>query len=211
MTHTKTRQCDGVRVLQKTQHLAHTLPCTPGFQGTMNADKRRTIVRKALIFFVDTQYNTADSLAEDYPLLQTKALLATLGEIELWARQARICLGPEVPCLTAHREWLDMVENHVEDMLDALDEDNKELETCQLDADDPLIEALETVLDCCPEDDEIRDELRNKSVAEPLVSLSAFWINQLQHLLKRLLGQVTGSGEVLATIKRQETLDSLSS
>lgn len=177
----------------------------------MNTDKRRTIVRKALTFFVDTSDNTANPLAEDYPLLQTKALLATLGEIELWAKQARICLGPKVPCLEAHREWLDMVENHVEDMLDALEEDNKELESCQLDADDPLVEALETVLGCCPEDDEIRDKLRNKSVAEPLVSLSAFWINQIQLLLKRLLGQVTGSREVFATIKRQEILDSLSS
>ncbi len=147
----------------------------------------------------------------EFPYRQTQALIITLDEIEAWVEQAKICFGTaHLPCMDAHREWLDQVLNHTLDMRDALDEEEDEdLIACRLTAEDPLVEALLTVLDNCPDGEEITEHQRNEAVGETLVSLTSFWIQHLQMLLKRLLSTVTGDGEVLAIIHRQETLAKL--
>ena len=164
-----------------------------------------------LVFFVDGPLTPPEALAEEFPYRQTQALIITLNEIETWVEQAKICFGTvRLPCMDAHREWLDLVLNHTLDMRDALEEDKEEdLIGCRLTADDPLVEALLTVLGNCPHRDEIIENQRNEAVGETLVSLTSFWIQHLQMLLKRLLSTVTGDGEVLAIIHRQETLAKL--
>lgn len=164
-----------------------------------------------LVFFVDGPLTPPDALADEFPFRQTQALIITLDEIEAWVEQAKICFGTvRLSCMDAHREWLDLVLNLTLDMRDALDEDeDKDLIACRLTADDPLFEALLTVFDNCPDGDEITENQRNEAVGETLVSLTSFWIQHLQMLLKRLLSTVTGDGEVLAIIHRQETLAKL--
>lgn len=164
-----------------------------------------------LVFFVDGPLTPPEALAEEFPYRQTQALIITLDEIEAWVEQAKTCLGTvRLSCMDTHREWLDLVLNHTLDMRDALDEDEDEdLIACRLTADDPLVEALLTVLDNCPDGDEITENQRNEAVGETLVSLTSFWIQHIQMLLKRLLSAVTGDAEVLAIIHRQETLAKL--
>ena len=164
-----------------------------------------------LVFFVDGPLTPPEAVAEEFPYRQTQALIITLDEIEAWVEQAKICFGTaHLPCMDAHREWLDQVLNHTLDMRDALDEEEDEdLIACRLTAEDPLVEALLTVLDNCPDGEEITEHQRNEAVGETLVSLTSFWIQHLQMLLKRLLSTVTGDGEVLAIIHRQETLAKL--
>ena len=164
-----------------------------------------------LIFFVDAPLTPPDALAEEFLYRQTQALIITLDEVEAWVEQAKMCFGTVyIRCLVAHREWLDLVLNHTLDMRDALDEEEDEgLIACRLTADDPLVEALLTVLDNCPDGDEITENQRNEAVGEALVSLTSFWVHHIQMLLQRLLSIVTGDGEVLAVIRRQETLAKL--
>lgn len=164
-----------------------------------------------LVFFVDGPLTPPEALAEEFPFRQTQVLIITLDEIEAWVEQAKTCFGTaRVRCMDAHREWLDLVLNHTLDMRYALDEEEDEkLIACRLTADDPLIEALLTVLDNCPDGDEITENQRNGAVGETLVSLTSFWVKHIQMLLKRLLSIATGDGEVLAIIHRQETLAKL--
>lgn len=163
-----------------------------------------------LVFFVDGPLTLPEALAEEFPYRQTQALIITLDKIEAWVEQAKICFGTSrLQCMDAHREWLDLVLNHTLDMRDALEEKDEDLIACRLSADDPLVEALLTVLDNRPDGDEITENQRNEAVGETLVSLTSFWIQHLQMLLKRLLSTVTGDGEVLAIIHRQETLAKL--
>jgi hypothetical protein len=164
-----------------------------------------------LVFFVDGPLTSPEALTEEFPYRQTQALIITLDEIEAWIEQAKICFCTvRLPCMDAHREWLDLVLNHTLDMRDALnEEEDKDLIACRLTADDPLVEALLTVLDNCPDRDEITERQRSEAVGETLASLTSFWIQHIQMLLIRLLSTVTGDGEVLAIIHRQETLAKL--
>ena len=119
-------------------------------------------MKQPLVFLADGPLTPVEFLAEDFPLLQTQALLITLDELEAWVTEAQIRFrpvrvlkerqcSPPKPCLESCREWLDMAQNYVLDMREALeeDEDSDDLLKCRLTADDPLIEALETVLDNC--------------------------------------------------------------
>ncbi len=164
-----------------------------------------------LVFFVDGPLTPPEALAEELPYRQTQSLTITLDEIEAWVEQAKICFGTvRLPCMDAHREWLDLVLNHTLDMRDALNEEvDEDLIACRLTADDPLVEALLTVLDNSPDGDEITEHQRSEAVGETLASLTSFWIQHIQMLLKSLLSTVTGDGEVLAIIHRQETLAKL--
>lgn len=180
-------------------------------------------MKQPLIFFVDGPLTPAEFLAEKFPLRQTQALLITLDELEAWLTEAKNHFGPRHvphkrrgmpphPCLDSHRCWLDMVQNFALDMRDAFeqDEEDSDLLKCRLTADDPLIEELETVLDYCPGDDEIRDEHLKAPVAETLIALTSFWIDRICQLLKRLLALAIGDGEVLAILNRQKILAQLS-
>ncbi len=73
-----------------------------------------------------------------------------------------------------------------------------------------LVESLETVIDNCPHNDAILDQQRGKALAQTLASLTSFWIDQIHRLLQRLLSIITGDGEVLAILKRQEILANFS-
>lgn len=180
-------------------------------------------MRRPLVFFSDGILAPPEFFEEDFPLRQTQALLMTLDELEAWVDEAKrrfgkVDLPPKRrgshprPRLSVHREWLDMVENCVMDMREAINDDdgNEDLLTCRLSADDNLTEMLETVLDQCPSGDDVLDEESNLALVEILSSLSSFWIDHIACLLKRLLAQVTGDGEVLAIHKRQEILAKLS-
>lgn len=180
-------------------------------------------MKQPLVFFVDGPLTTAEFLAEEFPLLQTQALLITLDELDAWITEAKSRLGPAdvpkkrrglrpQPCLESYRDWLDMAQNHVLDMRDACeeDEDGGELLKCRLTADDPLIEALETALDNCPSEDEIRESYQDVALAETLISLTGFWIERICQLLKRLLSLAMGDGETLAILNRQKVLAELS-
>ena len=94
-----------------------------------------------LVFFVDGLLTPPEDLAEEFLYRQTQALIITLDEIEAWVEQAKICFGTvRLPCMDAHREWLDLVLNHTLDMRDALEEDEDEdLIACRLTADDLLV------------------------------------------------------------------------
>ena len=179
-------------------------------------------MKQPLVLFVDGPLNPAEFLAEEFPLRQTQALLITLDEVEAWLTEANNYFGPRHvphrrrrlpphPCLESHRDWLDMAQNYVFDLRDALEQedDGGDLMKCRLTADDPLIEALETVLDNCPGDDEIRDEHLKAPVAETLIALTSFWIDRICQLLKRLLALAMGDGEVLAILNRQKILAQL--
>jgi hypothetical protein len=180
-------------------------------------------MKQPLVFFADGPLTPAEFLAEDFPLLQTQALLISLDELEAWIDEAKKHLGPAHlsemhqglpprPCLEGHRDWLNMAQNYVLDMRDAVeeDEDGGELLKCRLTADDPLIEALETVLDNCPSEDEIRESYQDVALAETLISLTGFWIERICQLLKRLLSLAMGDGETLAILNRQKVLAELS-
>jgi len=179
-------------------------------------------MKQPLVFFVDGPLTPAAFLAEEFPLLQTQALLITLDELEAWIDEAKNRLGPAhvpkkrrglppTPCLENYRDWLDLAQNYVLDMRDAFeeDEDGGELLKCRLTADDPLIDALETVLDNCPSEDEIRESYQDTAVAETLLSLTGFWIERICQLFKRLLSLAMGDGEPLAILKRQKVLAQL--
>ncbi len=179
-------------------------------------------MKQPLVFLADGPLTPVEFLAEDFPLLQTQALLITLDELEAWVTEAQIRFrpvrvlkerqcSPPKPCLESCREWLDMAQNYVLDMREALeeDEDSDDLLKCRLTADDPLIEALETVLDNCPSGDEIRESFRDTDMAEALAALTDFWIDRISQLLKRVLALATGDGEVLAILGRQRVLAQL--
>lgn len=180
-------------------------------------------MKQPLVFLADGPLTPAEYLAKEFPLLQTQALLITLDELEAWVTEAKNRLGsvhipqqrrglPPKLCLESYRDWLDMVQNYVLDMRDAIeeDEDGDDLLNCRLTADDPLIEALETVLDNRPSDNEIRETYRDAALAETLAALTNFWIDRIYQLLKRVLSVATGDGEVLTILNRQKVLAQLS-
>lgn len=167
-------------------------------------------MQQALVFFREGAFSRADELALEFPLRQTQALIMLLDEIEAWVDLAKTCFGETcLLCMETHYEWLMMVENHVLDVRDALEEGDEGLIACRLTADDLVLEALLTVLDNCPDDDDIRDLMKDSVIAQTLESLTDFWIVHIRQLLSRLLAHASGDGEVLAMLKRQKYLAKL--
>ena len=167
--------------------------------------------RQPLVFMTDSELITAEALAENFPFGQTQALLMTLEEISAWAEQARTSFGEtKVRVLEAHFDWLDMVENLVADTWSAIEDDeDQDVVRCQLVADDPLVEAMEVVLDNCPSVDDVIDGMRDKAVGAALASLADFWVEQLRLRVIRLQSVAMGDGEVLAILKRQQLMANL--
>lgn len=165
-----------------------------------------------LVFWVDGLLPPAEAFAEDYPLRQTQALLLTLSELSAWLDQARMSFGgARIPSLDTHHDWFDMVENLVDDVWAAVeDEQDHDVISCHLAADDLLIEELDTVLDNLPSPDDILENLRSEALGDVLRSLTSFWVEQLRLRLVRLQSQLMGDGEVLAVLNRQEALAQLS-
>ena len=167
--------------------------------------------RQPLVFMTDRALVSSDTFADEYPLRQTQALLVTLEEISAWAEQMRMALGEtRVRALEAHFDWLDMVENLVEDTWSAIEDDEDQgVINCQLVADDPLVEEIEMVLDNCPSADDVIEGTRNKALGAALASLADFWVEQLRSNIVRMQSVVMGDGEVLAILKRQQRLAKL--
>lgn len=152
-----------------------------------------------------------EDYAEDFPYRQTRAVLVTLDELEAWLQQAKTCFGSApLPLLDRHRQWLAAVEEHLEDIRDALeddeDEENGALVGCRLSADDPWVESLETLLDNCPDESVIEVQQADAALAATINSLTEFWIEQIARLLRQELSLITGDGEVLSLLKRQAIL-----
>lgn len=175
---------------------------------------------RPVVFFTDGALAQAKCYSNDFPLKQTQSLLLALDEIEAWVIHAQKHFGDEsLPSLDEHKAWLSMVENHVLDVryvLDGGDDSDEDDDlysqrtiACRLNADDSLVESLETVIHFCPDTDAILDKKISKPLANTLASLTNFWIDQIHDLLTRLLAIITGDGEVLAILKRQELLAKL--
>lgn len=164
-----------------------------------------------LVFCVDGLLTPASFYEAEYPLRQTQALLLTVDELSAWADQARVAIGTsDMSALSGYRDWLDMIENLIEDLWFAVEEEPDErLITCRLSADDPLIEQIDTVLDNLPSLEDICDQIRGKAMGDTLSSLLGFWIQQVEDRLRRLSAIAVGDGEVLAILKRQEALSQL--
>lgn len=167
--------------------------------------------KEALVFCVDGLLTPVSYYEAEYPLRQTQALLLTLDELSAWLDQARSSLGSgEFSALSGYRDWLDLIENLIEDLWFAVEEEpNQALLACCLSADDPFIEQIETVLDNIPSSEDLREQIRGKALADTLASLLGFWITQLSARLNRLLSIATGDGEVLAVLQRQEALNQI--
>lgn len=165
---------------------------------------------RPLVFFIDAPLSEAEELEEDFHYKPTQALYMLLEEIEAWVDQAQACFGiAPARCLDSHHEWLNAIQNFLESIYEALEDEEPDVMKCQLSADDDLYDALDTLLDSCPADDRIIEELRDKKVAQALVGLSGFWINHLTSLLKRLKSFMSNDGEVLAMLSRQKVLAAL--
>lgn len=161
-----------------------------------------------LVFCVDGLLTPVSFYEAEYPLRQTQALLLTVDELSAWVDQARLAVGTsDLPALGSYRDWLAMIENLIEDLWFAVEEEPDErLIACRLSADDPLIEQIDTVLDNLPSLEDIRDQIRGKAMGDTLTSLLGFWIQQVEDRIRRLSAIAIGDGEVLAILKRQDVL-----
>jgi len=168
-------------------------------------------MKQPLVFYVDTPLISVEELVESFPLRQTQALIVVLSEVDAWLGLAKEKIGMSaVKGMDAHSAWLASVDNYLEIIGEAIDDEEPELIACRLTADDALYDALEFLIDDCPSDDEISDSVKNKAMAKLLVSLSVFWVDHVRHQLIRLLSQISGDGETLTILHRQETLTKIS-
>lgn len=178
-------------------------------------------MKRPMLFGIEGELADVELYSEDFPLKQTQALLITLDDIEAWVSHAKDHFGSDsLRSLAKHKNWLSIVENYVLEVRDVLDygydddeDDDIELRRvirCRLNADDPLVESLEAVFSDFPDDDDISEHQKGKAVAQTLISLTRFWMDQIYQLLQRMLSIITGDGEVLTILKRHELLTKLS-
>jgi hypothetical protein len=142
-------------------------------------------------------------LAEDYPLLQTQALVLSIEEALSWLTLSRSMFGvPAHDCLTAYSAWLDQVEETLESLMAEIDEDD-DLARCRQSADDPWYDSLDDLLENFPEE-EIQFGADNLEEYEELRSaferMATFWAEQLRRRVVAVLNQMSGDGEVLAIL-----------
>jgi hypothetical protein len=178
-------------------------------------------MKRPMLFVIEGELSEVELYSEDFPLKQTQALLITLDEIDVWVSHAKDHFGGDsLRSLAEHKNWLSIVENYVLEVRDVLDygydgdeDDDIELRrviACRLNADDPLVESLEAVFSDFPDDDDISEHQKGKAVAQTLISLTRFWMDQIHQLLQRLLSIITGDGEVMTILKRHELLEKFS-
>lgn len=174
-------------------------------------------MKRPMLFGVEGELAAIESYAEYFPLMQTQALLITLDEIEAWVSHAKSHFGSEsLRSIQGHKKWLEMVSGYVSEVRDVLedgcdgDEDDdidvRRVIACRLNADDFLVESLEAAFLDFPEDEDISDHQKGKAIAQTLISLTRFWMDQIYLLLQRLHSIITGDGEVLAILKRHDLL-----
>lgn len=174
-------------------------------------------MKRPMLFGVEGELADIESYSEDFPLMQTQALLITLDEIEAWVSHARSHFGSEsLRSIQSHKKWLEMVGGYVSEVRDVLEDgydgdgdddiDVRRVIACRLNADDFLMESLEAVFLGFPEDDEIIDHQKGKAIAQTLIALTGFWMDQIYLLLQRLQSILAGDGEVLAILKRHDLL-----
>ncbi len=142
-------------------------------------------------------------LAEDYPLLQTQALVLSIEEAFNWLTMARAMFGtPAHECLTAYSAWLDQVEETFESLLAGIDEDD-DLALCRQSADDPWYDSVDDLLGSFP-DDEIQFGTNEWGEYEELRGaferMATFWAEQLRRRVVAILNLMSGDGEVLAML-----------
>ncbi len=164
--------------------------------------------KQPLVVFVDGQLTPVDFYETEYPLKQTQALLLTADELSAWVEQARLAVGGgKLPALDTYLTWLAMIDNLIEDLWLAVEEEEDEqLIACCLSADDPLIELIDLALDLVPEQEDIQEQIRGKAVGATLACLLDFWIKQVKIRPQRLYAVAIGDGEVFSIIERQDAL-----
>jgi hypothetical protein len=154
-----------------------------------------------------------DELAEAYPLKQTQALVLAIEEVFGWATKARKMYGDPAPaCLQEHSNWLDRVEELLEELEDAIDDEGDDLARCRQSADDPWYDAVDELLGNFPEDniefeaDELGeyDDLRGA-----VERLTSFWLDNVRRHLRTVLSVMSGDGEVLAMLARYREYGSI--
>ena len=161
-----------------------------------------------LVFFVGVPFANADELAETFPYKQSQALVIILNEANTWLGEAMDRFGnSKVKGLAAHCKWLVAVEAYVDLLWEAINDDDEiDVLTCRLSADDALYDDLDSLINDCPSDDEITSTVQNRAMAEVLVSLTGFWIDNIRRLLVSLLSQISNDGETLSVLGRQKIL-----
>lgn len=144
-----------------------------------------------------------DELAEDYPLLQTQALVLSIEEAISWVTLARTMFGtPAHECLAAFSGWLDEVAETLDSLLAAIDEDD-DLATCRQSADDPWYDSLDELLEDFPEDEiqfataELGEDEELRGAIE---RMATFWVEQLRRRVIVVLNAMSGDCEVLAML-----------
>ncbi len=163
----------------------------------MTQDKRRHTFTAA-----GSGSDLAD-LAEDYPLLQTQALVLSIEEALSWLTLSRSMFGATAhECLIAYSAWLDQVEETLESLMAEIDEDD-DLALCRQSADDPWYDSVEDLLENFPED-EIQFGTDERGDYEALHGaferMATFWAEQLRRRVVAVLNQMSGDGEVLAML-----------
>ena len=138
-----------------------------------------------------------NELSSIYPRKQTQALVLAIEETRDWALRSRKMFGDQPPeCLKERAEWLEQVVVTLQNLEEAIDEDD-DLEACKLRADDAWYDQISELCDDCPD-----DRGSNGALHEAVERMSRFWITNVRHHLLTTISVMSGDGEVLAILKK---------
>ena len=134
-------------------------------------------------------------LASEYPLKQTQALILAIEETRDWVLRSQKMIGDRPPeCLKERSEWLEQVATSLQNLEDAMDEDD-DLAACRLGADDPWYDAIIELCEACPD-----DWGSDGALHEAVERMSRFWITNVRHHLQVISSLMSGDGEVIAML-----------
>jgi hypothetical protein len=163
--------------------------------------------QREFIFTAPGENIDLTELAEEYPLKQTQALILAIDETSAWAAEASEMFGtPDSGALVDYAEWIVEVEDLLENLRDAIDDD-KDLMKCRLRGDDEWYEAVDETLSRMPNDNiefAIEQEEAEQALLDALNRMTGFWIEQVQKRLVTVLQLMSGDGEVLSIVARYQ-------
>lgn len=152
---------------------------------------------RTYIFRAPGSGSDLSELASEYPLKQTQALILAIEETRDWVSRSHKLLGDQPPeCLRERSGWLERVEVALQNLEDAIDEDD-DLEACRLGADDPWYDAISGLCDACPD-----DWGSDGALHEAVERMSLFWIDNVRHHLRGVGSLMSGDGEVIAMLQK---------
>lgn len=160
-----------------------------------------------LVIFTEFPLVPAEKLEDDFPYLQTQALMMLINEIEAWSHEAQAAIGDD-HCrhVVDHWQWFGNVDNYLFSLVEEIQSGDPDVARCQLTADHDFYNSIDLLLDFPPTAEDVAMLMRDKIVARTLASLLSFWTENICHKLRELQAHLSGDGEVLQRLTRQKTL-----